>query len=199
MDHRAELVRERIRDSISMKRRLQEDATMTALVLRAADVMSQALERGGRVLFCGNGGSAADAQHFAAELCGRFLADREPLDAEALHVNTSCITAVANDYGYEEVYARLVRAKGRPGDVLVGLSTSGNSPNVVRAFEAAHSAALSTIGLTGEGGGALAGLSDVLIAIPSRSAPRIQEGHLLVGHILCELVETACGSRGGRE
>lgn len=192
MEYNADSVREIINDSISLKQKLLEDFLFSEAVLKAADTLIQALRKGGRVLFCGNGGSAADAQHFAAELSGRFLFDREPLDAEALHVNTSFITAVANDYGFAEAYARLVRAKGRQGDVVVGISTSGNSANMVRAFEAAREAGIATIGLTGEKGGALAPLSDVSIKVPSRSTPRIQEAHLLIGHILCELVENAC-------
>ena len=192
MEYSADSVWEKINDSISLKQKLLEDFLFPEAILKAADILIQALKRGGRVLFCGNGGSAADAQHFAAELSGKFLIEREPLDAEALHVNTSFITAVANDYGFTEAYARLVRAKGRQGDVIVGISTSGNSPNMVRAFEAARESGVATIGLTGENGGALAPLSDVLIAVPSRSTPRIQETHLLIGHILCELVETAC-------
>lgn len=192
MDPNGDLVRERIRDSISLKQQILADDALIGAILEAADAMALALGKGGRILFCGNGGSAADAQHFAAELSGRFLLERAPLDAETLHGNASYLTAVANDYGYAEVYARLLRARGRPGDLLFGISTSGKSANVVRAFEAARSVGMSTIGLTGAEGGALAGLSDVLIAVPSRLTPRIQEAHLLIGHVVCELVESAC-------
>jgi D-sedoheptulose 7-phosphate isomerase len=195
MEHNTETARDRIRDSIGLTQRLFDDEEISGLIVRAAEAMSQSLKQGGRLLFCGNGGSAADAQHFAAELSGKFLIDREPLDAEALHVNSSFLTAVANDYGYAEIYSRMVYAKGRSGDVLIGISTSGNSANIVHAFESAHRIGMRTIGLTGEGGGRMAGLSDVLIAVPSRSAPRIQESHLLIGHILCELVEAACCER----
>ncbi|MEJ2108522.1 MAG: SIS domain-containing protein [Acidobacteriota bacterium] len=199
MEYNADSVREKINDSIGLKKKLLEDFSFSEAVLKAADTLIRVLRRGGRVLFCGNGGSAADAQHFAAELSGKFLVEREPLDAEALHVNTSFITAVANDYGFTEAYARLVRAKGRQGDVVVGISTSGNSPNMVRAFEAARESGIATIGLTGEKGGAMASLSDVLIAVPSRSTPRIQEAHQLIGHILCEIVETACCESGSEK
>jgi D-sedoheptulose 7-phosphate isomerase len=192
MKQSAEIVKEKILEAIGLKQQLLEDASIVASVLRAVDAMVGSFARGGRVLFCGNGGSAAEAQHLAAELSGRFLLERGPLDADALHGNTSFLTAVANDYGYEEIYSRLVRAKGRRGDVLVGISTSGNSPNVVQALEAARDIGMGTIGMTGAEGGALAALSDVLLCIPSRSVPRIQEGHLLLGHVICELVEAAC-------
>lgn len=190
------IIRDRVRESISLKQRLLESGELLQAVSRGADLMVQSLRGGGRILFCGNGGSAADAQHFASELSGKFLLDRDPLDAEALHVNTSFLTAVANDYGQAKVFARSVRAHGRSGDVLVGISTSGNSDNIVYALEAARDLGMNTIGLTGEGGGELSRLSDVLIAVPSRSTPRIQESHCLIGHILCELVEAACCERG---
>ncbi|HOH84860.1 MAG TPA: SIS domain-containing protein, partial [Bacteroidales bacterium] len=144
---------------------------------------------GGCIYFCGNGGSAADAQHIAAELSGRFMLDRDPLDAEALHVNSSYLTSVANDYSFSEVYARLLRAKGRPGDMLIAISTSGNSPNIVRAVEAAKEAGLITAGLTGASGGQMKNLVDILINVPSDETPRIQEAHILIGHIFCQQVE----------
>lgn len=152
---------------------------------------TEAFNRDGKILFCGNGGSAADAQHIAAELSGKFNLDREPLFAEALHVNTSYLTAVANDYGFEHAYSRLIRAKARKGDVLFGLSTSGNSANVVEAFLQARKQEVLTIGFTGMDGGKLADLSDILLKIPSVDTPRIQEMHILLGHIICELVEKA--------
>ena len=194
-----ETVREKILEAIGLKQKLLEDASVAESVLRAVDAMVDALTQGGRVLLCGNGGSAAEAQHLAAELGGRFLRERGPLDAEALHGNTSLLTAVANDYGYAEIYSRLVHAKGRRGDVLVGMSTSGNSPNIVEALKAAHDVGMRTIGMTGAGGGALAALSDVLIAVPSKSTPRIQECHLLLGHVICELVEAACCDRAAKK
>lgn len=141
------------------------------------------------MLWCGNGGSAADAQHIAAELSGRFSYDRPPLFSEALHVNTSYLTAVANDYGYDEVYARMTRAMGRKGDVLVGISTSGNSANVVRALEAARSIGIITVGFTGAKGGKMEALCDYLINVPSSETPRIQECHILIGHMLCAVIE----------
>ena len=142
-----------------------------------------------KMLFCGNGGSASDAQHIAAELSGRFYTDRPPLYAEALHVNSSFMTAVANDYGYEATYARMVEAAGKEGDVLIGISTSGNSPNVVRAMKKAKEIGMFTVGFTGENGGKMKGNCDVMICIPSEDTPRIQEAHILIGHIICQLIE----------
>jgi len=178
-----------IKESIRVKEQLLQDPGLMDRINQTIDVCTSALTRDGRIWFCGNGGSAADAQHLAAELSGRFYLDREPLFAEALHVNTSYLTAVANDYSFEEVYARLVRAKGRPGDVLFGLSTSGNSPNILRAFEEAQKRSIVTIGMTGESGGKLKALSTNLINVPSEDTPRIQESHILIGHIICELIE----------
>ena len=142
-----------------------------------------------KMLFCGNGGSASDAQHIAAELSGRFYTDRPPLYAEALHVNSSYMTAVANDYGYDETYARMLEACGRKGDVLVGISTSGNSPNVVKALKKANEIGLTTIGFTGSKGGKMNNICDIMIKAPSDDMPRIQEVHILVGHIICQLIE----------
>ena len=140
-------------------------------------------------MFCGNGGSASDAQHLAAEFSGRFYTDRDALPAEALHCNTSYITAVANDYSYDVIYSRLIKGIGKPGDVLVGLSTSGNSKNIVNAFEVAKEKDMLTIGFTGSSGGKMKKLSDVLINIPSDDTPRIQESHITLGHIICQFVE----------
>ena len=142
-----------------------------------------------KMLFCGNGGSASDAQHIAAELSGRFYTDRPPLYAEALHVNSSFMTAVANDYGYEATYARMVEAAGKKGDVLVGISTSGNSPNVVRAIQKANELGMTTVGFTGKNGGAMKDICDIMICTPSDDTPRVQEVHILVGHIICQLIE----------
>jgi len=142
-----------------------------------------------KMLFCGNGGSASDAQHIAAELSGKFYTNRPPLYAEAIHVNSSYITAVANDFGYDETYARMLEACGRKGDILVGISTSGNSPNVVKALKKANEIGLITIGFTGGKGGEMNSICDIMIKIPSDDTPRIQEAHILVGHIICQLIE----------
>lgn len=184
-------IKNTLQESIATKSRSLADETLLQNVATAVELCVHCLVEQGRLLFCGNGGSAADAQHLAAEFSGRYYFDRPPLDAEALHVNTSYLTAVANDYAYDEIFARLVAAKGRKGDVLLGFSTSGNSPNVVRAFERAQALGLHTIAFTGEGGGKLGKLADVLLAVPSHDTPRIQEVHITLGHILCELVEKA--------
>lgn len=178
-----------LREGIRLKTLLLKDRRFIKNIDRVAYLMVSALSRGGQVLFCGNGGSAADAQHLAAELSGRFYFDRPPLNAEALHANTSFLTAVANDYGYDQVFARLVGAKIKSQDVLVGLSTSGNSHNIILAFEMALSHRAITIGFTGQGGGEMAHCSEVLLAVPSVDTPRIQECHIVIGHIICQLVE----------
>ncbi len=178
-----------IKASIGVKQAMLNDSGLLAGIEAAAQACVQTFQLGGKMLLCGNGGSAADAQHIAAELSGRFYRDRPPLYAEALHVNSSYLTAVANDYGYEESFARMLRAAGRPGDVLIAISTSGNSPNVLRAAQAAREIGMTVIGMTGAGGGRLADMSNHLLAIPSGDTPRIQECHILVGHILCELIE----------
>lgn len=149
----------------------------------------KALKDGNKVLFCGNGGSAADAQHLSAELSGRFMFDREPLDSEALHVNTSYLTAVANDYSYDEIFSRLVKAKGKSGDILIGLSTSGNSKNVVNAFETANKLGMVTIALTGKKTNTLEKISNFCVKAASEDTARIQESHILIGHIMCGLIE----------
>ncbi len=156
---------------------------------RVVATIARSMAAGGRLLACGNGGSAADAQHIAAELTGRFFRDRRPLPAMALHGNTSSLTAIGNDYGYDHVFAREVAAHGRPGDVLLALSTSGNSENVLRAIEAARETRMTVIGLTGESGGKMRDLCDVCLCVPSASTPRIQECHILIGHTICELLE----------
>ena len=153
------------------------------------NVIVNAFEKGNKVLFCGNGGSASDAQHLAAEFSGRFYTDRDALPAEALHCNTSYITAVANDYSYDVIYSRLIKGIGNPGDVLVGLSTSGNSKNIINAFEVAKEKDMITIAFTGSTGGKLKNHSDHLINVPSDDTPRIQESHITLGHIICQLVE----------
>ena len=175
--------------SIEVKQQTLADPNIIATVEKVVQVMVEALRADKKILFCGNGGSAADAQHIAAELSGRFYHDREPLYAEALHVNTSYLTAVANDYGYDYVYSRLVKAKGRPGDVLVGISTSGNSNNIIAALEVAKAQGMTTVSMTGATGGNMRDASDLLLNVPSKDTPRIQEVHILLGHIICELVE----------
>ena len=142
-----------------------------------------------KMLLCGNGGSASDAEHIASELSGRFYLDRRPLFAEALHVNSSFVTAVANDYGYDNIYSRMVEAAGRDGDILIGISTSGNSTNVVSAIRKAKEIGMTTIAFTGEDGGEMANYADFLVAVPSTDTPRIQEAHILIGHIICQIVE----------
>lgn len=175
--------------SIFVKQKLLLDEKMLKTTHEVVEVIVKAFKAGNRVYFAGNGGSAADAQHLAAEFSGRFYTDRLALPAEALHCNTSYLTAVANDYSYEEIYARLIRGIAHPGDVLVGLSTSGNSGNILKAFEAARQKNVITVGFTGESGGKMKPLSDYLFNIPSTDTPRIQESHILLGHIVCELVE----------
>ena len=184
-------LKEIIEDSIQAKQTLLQDDALLEVTRRVIEACTHAFRNGGKVLFCGNGGSAADAQHLAAEFSGRFYLDREPLFAEALHVNTSFLTAVANDYSYEEVYARMVRAAGRPGDVLFALSTSGNSPNILQAAEAAQVREMTVVAMTGESGGKLRFLCQHLLNVPSSDTPRIQECHMLLGHAICEQVEAA--------
>ncbi len=185
------IIEKSIRESIAVKQALLTDVYLLEKIEQTAELLTQAFRVGGKVLFCGNGGSAADAQHIAAELSGRFYTDRAPLFAEALHVNSSYLTAVANDYGYEQVFARMVEAAGRPGDVLVAISTSGNSASILRAAEKAAAVGMAVVGMTGSTGGKLAGLCRVLLNIPSTDTPRIQEAHILIGHILCQIVEQA--------
>ncbi|MCX8112758.1 MAG: D-sedoheptulose 7-phosphate isomerase [Bacteroidia bacterium] len=184
-----ERIRHSIEEAISLRRAMVESLDQLDLIERITRAVIQTLRGGGRVFFCGNGGSAADAQHLAAELTGRYYKDRPPLPAEALHVNTSFLTAVANDYGYEETYARLLRGWGRAGDLLWAMSTSGNSPNILKALDTARELGMTTVGLTGATGGQMIGRCDYLLRVPSTDTPRIQEMHMLVGHIVCELVE----------
>lgn len=185
----SEQIKQVILDSIAVKQQLLNDETVIAKLDAISNMIVDAFRNGKKVLFCGNGGSAADAQHLAAEFSGRFYLDREALPAEALHVNTSYLTAIANDYSFEVAYARLVKGIGVAGDVLVGLSTSGNSPNIIEAFKAAKEKGMITIGFTGETGGKLKPLSDHLFNVPSKTTPRIQESHIMLGHIICQLVE----------
>lgn len=178
-----------IQASIDTKQQVLLDPVMLKSIEECVNIITQAFAAGKRVWFCGNGGSAADAQHLAAEFSGRFYKNRKALPAEALHCNTSYLTAVANDYSYDDIYARLVDGITDAGDVLIGFSTSGNSANVLKAFEVAREKELITIGFTGASGGKMRELSHFLINVPSNDTPRIQESHILIGHIICELVE----------
>lgn len=184
------LIEKRIQDSINVKQQLLADEDLIRQIQEVANSLINCFVNKGSVYFCGNGGSAADAQHLAAELSGRFYYDRQPLASDALHCNTSFLTAVANDYSYDEIYARLITGLGRSGDVVVGLSTSGNSKNIVKAFEKCKELGIYTIGLTGEGGGQMKAIADACICVPSKDTPRIQESHIMIGHIICELVES---------
>ena len=182
-------IQESIEQSIAVKQQILADNDLMQRVADAAQLIEASLRAGGKIHFCGNGGSAADAQHLAAELSGRFYLDRKALPAEALHVNTSFLTAAANDYGYGKVYARLVEGCGRKGDVLVAISTSGNSSNIVEAAQTAQAMGMLVIALTGATGGALRAHCDILLNAPSQDTPRIQECHIMLGHILCENIE----------
>jgi D-sedoheptulose 7-phosphate isomerase len=175
--------------ALDVKQQLIADTNTINTIQEVVDVITAAFKNGNKVLFCGNGGSAADAQHLSAEFSGRFYKDRKALPAEALHVNTSYLTAVANDYGYEHVYSRIINGIGNTGDVLVGISTSGNSTNIVNALNKANELGMHTISLTGSKDGLMKAASKYTIQIPSADTPRIQECHILVGHIICELVE----------
>jgi D-sedoheptulose 7-phosphate isomerase len=178
-----------IKASIDVKQQLLTDETLVNQIAIVTEVITKAFKNGNAVYFAGNGGSAADAQHLAAEFSGRFYKDRKALPSDALHCNSSYLTAVANDYSYDVIYARLLEGLAKPGDVLVGISTSGNSGNIVKAFEMAKTIGVTTIGFTGQKGGKMKDLGDYLINVPSNTTPRIQESHILVGHIICELVE----------
>lgn len=178
-----------ISDSIKVKQLLLEDDKTLTKILEASHKILHSLQNGGRIYFCGNGGSAADAQHLAAEFSGRFYQDRKALPAEALHTNTSYLTAVANDYSYDVVYSRLIHGVGHPQDVLIGISTSGNSKNIVLALEEAKKIGMATIGLTGSKGGIMKDICDINLAMPSEDTPRIQECHIMIGHIICQMVE----------
>jgi D-sedoheptulose 7-phosphate isomerase len=182
-------IKQSIQNSIQLKQNILENSELLSKISQVSQEIINAFKNDKKVLLCGNGGSAADAQHIAAELSGRFYFYRDPLFAEALHVNTSYITAVANDYSYDEVYSRLVRAKGRTGDVLIGISTSGNSKNVIKAIEVANEIGMISVGMTGETGGKMRDTCKYLINVPSNDTPRIQEVHIMIGHIICEIVE----------
>lgn len=182
--------------SIALARAMREDPVLAGTVEAAACACTDSLQAGGKVLFCGNGGSAADSQHLAAELVGKLMFDRPGLPAIALTTDTSALTAIGNDYGFDRVFARQVEALGRRGDVLVGISTSGNSPNVLAALQTGRDRGLVTVGLTGSGGGAFPPLCDHLVVVPAEETQKIQEGHILIGHVICALVESALYGRG---
>ncbi len=178
-----------IQDSISTKQLFIDDENNIRLIKETAEHCISTFKNDGKVLLCGNGGSAADAQHIAAELSGRLNYDRDPLYAEALHVNSSYVTAVANDYSYDDIYSRMIKAAGKKGDVLIGISTSGNSANVVNALKEAKKQGMITIGLTGLTGGKIDEIADICIKVPSKNTARIQEVHILIGHVICEEIE----------
>lgn len=184
-----EKIKQIIASSISTKQQLLADDVFLKKISLAVEQIVAAFAAGNKVLFCGNGGSAADAQHLAAEFSGRFYKDRKALPAEALHCNTSYLTAVANDYSYDVIYSRLIEGIGCAGDVLIGLSTSGNSSNILKAFEVCKQKGISTIAFTGASGGKMKDEVDILLNVPSTDTPRIQESHIMIGHIICELVE----------
>ncbi|MDP5171639.1 MAG: SIS domain-containing protein [Bacteroidia bacterium] len=180
-----------VASSIDTKQALLENEALLQLTADVADVITEAFRNGKAVFWCGNGGSAADAQHLAAEFSGRFYFDRDPLFSEALHVNTSYVTAVANDYSYDQIYSRLIKAKGRAGDVLIGMSTSGNSKNVIEAFKQARKQDMIVVAMTGQSGGNMKDHCDYLLNMPSSDTPRIQECHMVLGHAICEIVEAS--------
>ncbi len=184
-----DILKQRLQSSIDLKKSLLNNTEILQTVEAVVNDIITCYKNDGKVLWAGNGGSAADSQHLAAELSGRFYYDRPPLFSEALHVNTSYTTAVANDYSYDVIYSRLTKAMGRKGDVLIGLSTSGNSTNVVKALEVANELGMVTVGFTGETGGLMKNHCKYLINIPSKDTPRIQECHMILGHTICELIE----------
>lgn len=184
-----EQVKKILQSSIDTKLALLQNEELLQTICQTVKLITAAFKNGNRVYFCGNGGSAADAQHLAAEFSGRFYSDRKALPAEALHCNTSYLTAVANDYGYEAVFSRMIDGIGQKGDILIGLSTSGNSKNIIKAFEVAKEKEMITVAFTGATGGQMKTSSDYLIAVPSNDTPRIQESHITIGHIICQLVE----------
>lgn len=184
-----EKIKQIIQASIDTKQQILQDAALLNTVEQVVNLITEAFKKGNRIYFCGNGGSAADAQHLAAEFSGRFYTDRKALPAEALHCNTSYLTAVANDYGYDVVFSRMIDGIGETGDVLIGLSTSGNSVNIIKAFEVAKPKGISTVAFTGASGGKMKDICGHLINVPSTDTPRIQESHITLGHIICQLVE----------
>lgn len=189
-NNKMSLIEKRIQESINVKSNILNNSLLIDQITNVAQILTDCFKSKGSVYFCGNGGSAADAQHLAAELSGRFYFDRPPLSSEALHCNTSFLTAVANDYSFEDIYSRLISGVGRDGDILVGLSTSGNSKNILKAFDKCKSSGIKTIALTGNEGGKMKYAADICLCVPSEDTPRIQESHIMIGHIICEIVET---------
>jgi D-sedoheptulose 7-phosphate isomerase len=187
--NKQDLIKKNIKDSLKIKKELLKNETLIKQIVEIADLIIKAFKTEKKLLFCGNGGSAADAQHLAAEFSGRYYLNRAPLHAEALHTDTSFMTAVANDFSFDQVYSRLIKGIGKDGDILIGMSTSGNSKNVTKALEQAKKQGLITIGFTGKKGGEMNNHCDLIINIPSNDTPRIQECHLMLGHAICELVE----------
>ncbi|NQU88408.1 MAG: D-sedoheptulose 7-phosphate isomerase [Mariniphaga sp.] len=183
------MIKKRIEESIKVKQKIIDNVVLMNNIEKAANTIIEAFQRKNKVYFCGNGGSAADAQHLAAELSGKFYFDRPALPAEACHVNPSFLTAVSNDYDFDSVYARYIEGFGERGDILVGISTSGNSGNIIKALETAKNKEMVCIGLTGQTGGKMKEMVDILLNVPSKDTPRIQESHITIGHIICEIVE----------
>ncbi len=183
------IITQSIKNNIELGKKVLNNENILITIEKITKEVINAFKHDKKAFFCGNGGSAADAQHLAAELSGKFYLDREPLFAEALHVNSSYLTAVANDYSYDEVYARLIKGKGREGDILIAISTSGNSQNIIKAIKIANDIKMITVGLTGKDGGMMNDMCKYLIKVPSSDTPRIQELHILIGHIICEIVE----------
>ena len=186
-----QLIRARMVQAAAVMEAMQQDAALCATVAEFSDAIIAAYRAGNKVLLCGNGGSAADSQHIAAELVGRFYVNRAPLAAEALTVNTSTVTAVGNDFSFDDIFSRQIQALGQPGDVAIGISTSGNAENVKRALDTAKSLGLVTVAFTGRNGGKLREGADYCLQVPSDDTARIQEGHITIGHIMCELIERA--------
>lgn len=182
-------IEEILQNSIETKQKILADGEFIAKIQEASDAITAALRNGNKIFFCGNGGSAADAQHLTAEFTGRFLKERTPLAAICLNTNVSSLTAIGNDYGYDDVFLRPMIALAKKGDVLVGISTSGNSKNILKTFEYARQNGVLTIALTGKTGGEMKELADILLNVPSGATPRVQEAHITIGHAICELVE----------
>jgi len=185
----SEIIKEQINDSVDVKNRISSDEELISIIEAAADIITESYKKGGKLLLCGNGGSAGDAQHIAGEMVARFRLERNALSAIAFNTNSSVVTAIGNDYEYNYIFERQVEAFGREGDVLISISTSGNSESVVRAINKAKEMNIKTVSLLGKDGGPCKGISDYAIVIPSHDTPRIQESHIMVGHIICDIVE----------
>ena len=183
------LIIKRLKESVDMKNTIAEDPKLMSVIIKIAEIIIEAYRNGKKVILFGNGGSAADAQHITAELVGKYYLDRDPLPAVALTTNTSSLTAIGNGYSLDIVFTRQLKALGQKGDVVIGISTSGNSENVIQAFKVAREMGLITVGFTGKSGGKLRSVADHCLCIPSDDTPRIQEGHITIGHIICEIVE----------